>query len=347
MRQLFFKYACVFIILIFCLAPLGAIDLDNNTKYINQNDNEKGVAQFDDNLSPVNQSGCNVSEKTIGNNTENLSAYPDDSDEEFEPIVISVEDIYEGEEAFIEVRTADFINDGVWICTYGNYNWVWMENGYACTTIKGLRPGTYTVNVYVQSSPAQNTTQFNVKSRISPVSSVEVKDILAGQRAVAEVHTDKSYTGEVDLALDNSTETKTIKIENGYGKATFDEDLWPGNHNVEASSPESREFKASTKSTTFKVEKQCALDVQVDDIYQGDPLVVKVNTTKNYNGSAYLTVDDDYSVKEYAKNGCFTHTLNSDNLTPGTHEVYVILEGNSFFDVWKSYKIIKFNVKEK
>ena len=88
-------------------------------------------------------------------------------------------------------------------------------------SIKGLRPGTYTVEVYVQDYPAENTTEFTVKPKSSPISSVEVGDILTGQKAVAEVHTDKSYTGEVNLALDDSTETKTIKIEKRLWKSNF------------------------------------------------------------------------------------------------------------------------------
>ena len=43
MKSLRYKLACVFIILIFCLAPLGAIDLDNTSKYINQDDNRSDI----------------------------------------------------------------------------------------------------------------------------------------------------------------------------------------------------------------------------------------------------------------------------------------------------------------
>lgn len=51
MRNLSLRLACVFIILIFLLAPLGAVDFnqDNNTKYINQDD-ETNIATEDANV---------------------------------------------------------------------------------------------------------------------------------------------------------------------------------------------------------------------------------------------------------------------------------------------------------
>ena len=58
-----------------------------------------------------NQSECNLNEKTVENNTEKLGVYTDwNPDWEYVPIEITVDDIYEGEDAFIEVHTANFIN---------------------------------------------------------------------------------------------------------------------------------------------------------------------------------------------------------------------------------------------
>ena len=46
MKNLSIKLACIFIIVMYCLAPLSALDLnqsDNNTKYSNQDDNTSKI----------------------------------------------------------------------------------------------------------------------------------------------------------------------------------------------------------------------------------------------------------------------------------------------------------------
>ena len=56
MKNAYFKFACIFIIAMFCLAPLGAVDLnqnDNNTKYINQDDKENNIFIDDANATDV------------------------------------------------------------------------------------------------------------------------------------------------------------------------------------------------------------------------------------------------------------------------------------------------------
>ena len=54
MKKSFLKFACIFIIAMFCLTPLGAIDLNHggNTKYVNQ-ENETNSLVDDSNFTGI------------------------------------------------------------------------------------------------------------------------------------------------------------------------------------------------------------------------------------------------------------------------------------------------------
>lgn len=356
MKNIGLKFACVFIILIFCLAPLSAIDLneDNNTKYINQDDNDNAIAVDDvdtvtedvDNQTVEIDTKDNDSVVEIDEDVEDINE-TDELDEHFDYdyFSIHVDDITEGNPAVIEVSTYDFISTGVYVHVEGQpFTFLWVDHGHASTTVEGLKPGTYTAHLSVQGSDLTNSTTFTVHEKPDPNLNVEVKDICQGEKAVAEVNIDKAYSGEVSLELDGSLR-KTINVENGYGKATFDEDLKSGTHTVVATSSASPDFKKSQKTTTFTVSEYLYLDVVVDDVKQGQPIVVKVNTAKGYNGYAFATLDNVDMKYGDVHDGYYTCTFDSEDLTPGSHEItaYTLSDG----DYRGSKKTVEFNVEER
>ncbi len=354
MKSLRYKLAGVFIITIFCLAPLGAIDLDNNTKYINQDDNEDINASEDANITLDNETDDmdneteerdNKIEIIVDEKNNDLNASLN-SDWQYTPMYITVDDIYEGEGAFMEVHTEDFINEGLWIGTTGQYNYVWMENGYACTTIYGLTAGTYTADYYDPVDHQRNDTTFHVFAKANPIKSFEVKDILCGQRAVAEIHTDKSYVNTVTFKLDDA-DTKSVKVSDGYAKVGFDEDLAPGKHTVELVSQGSREFNEIKQTKTFTVDKRCDLDIHVDDVYVGDPIVVDLNTSKHFDASIFCYMNFTQIFWGKPKDGHFIYTCSSENLTPGTYCAHGYIVGGDLLDNWMTEKEVNFKVMAK
>ena len=354
MKSLRYKLIGVFIILIFCLAPLGAIDLDNNTKYTNQDDNGEINASEDANITVDNETadmGNETEEKDnkieiiVDEKNKDLNASLNSS-WQYTPMYITVDDIYEGEGAFMEVHTADFINEGLWIGTGGNNNYVWMENGYACTTIYGLTAGTYIADYYNPVTFQRNETTFHVFAKTNPIQNFEVKDILCGQKAVAEVHTDKSYLNNLIFKLDD-TATKSVKVSDGYASVGFDEDLTPGEHTVEVVSQGSREFKESKQTKTFTVDRKCDLDIHVDDVYVGDPIVVDLNTSKQYDSKIYCFMNFTPIFWGKPVDGHFIYTCSSENLTPGTYIAHGYIVGGNLFDNWWTEKEVNFKVMAK
>ena len=282
MKNLRYKIACVFIILIFCLAPLGAIDLDNNTKYTNQDDNGSDISIDDVNVTvdDDDQSKETDTEKAVNDNSTDNET--NDLKTEYEPLEVHVNDVYVGDPAVVEVHTDKSIHS-VLVAWEDQWTYIEVHDGYATMNIDGLDCGNYFVDVYSDKSSQLKSAGFTVMPIRDPNLSVEVKDILGGENAIAEVHTHDEYTGEVTLTLDGS-ETKTVKIENGYGKVVFDSLLKPGNHNVVASASACHTFNESEKKTSFSVSKTPFLDVEVSETFANDPINIKVNTAKDLNG---------------------------------------------------------------
>ena len=293
MKNLRYKIACVFIILIFCLAPLGAIDLDNNTKYINQDDNGSDISIDDVNVTvdDDDQSKETDTEKAVNDNSTDNET--NDLKTEYEPLEVHVDDVYVGDPAVVEVHTDKSIHS-VLVAWEDQWTYIEVHDGYATMNIDGLDCGNYFVDVYSDKSNQMKTVGFTVMPIRDSNLNVQVKDILGGEKAVAEVHAHDEYTGEVTLRLDGS-ETKTVKMENGYGKVVFDSFLKPGNHNVVASASACHSFNASEKKASFSVSKTPFLDVEVSETFENDPINIKVNTAKDHNGFCLCFLNDGHS----------------------------------------------------
>ena len=364
MKQPILRFACVFIILIFCLAPLSAIDFnqDNNTKYISTEDN-KGIAVDDLNITAGNDGNktndvdaavdidnetedmdtLNTAESEMAVDLSEVYNETDNSESEVEPISINVDDIWEGETAFIEIHTAEnFIGAIYLICNRKN-TILWPEDGYASLSVDGLEPGTYTVEAYVHDSYQRDKTTFTVKEKINPILSVKAEDIEYGRKASAHVQIDNDYTGNVDIVLDG-VEHHSLDVKDGSAHIVFDKDLKPGQHTVKVTSEDVSIYKKSERAATFTVSKKYFLDVQVDDVTEGDPAVVKINTAKDFDGFILCFFDHNYFEPILMNNGSGVCIYNQ-NLNPGTHEVMVRLISKDSFS--ENEKIVKYNVNKK
>ena len=366
MKKSSLRFVCLFIILIFCLAPLSAIDLnqDNNTKHISQDDDESDISVNELNISAENDEetydadvACGIDNETQNMNSSNSvdgEIAADENVEEinendnltgvYEPITIHVDDIMEGETAFIEIQTEDFINAGVYVSCHGKSTFLWLNHGYASMTISGLAPGTYKVEVSGQDTPLKNSTSFSVKRSVDPNLSLQVKDIMAGEMEMVEVHIDKKYTGEVVLKLDDS-QIRTLTVKDGSAYAVFN-DLKSGQHTVEATSSATPGFTPCQKTATFTVSDVPYLDATIDEITEGEKLNVKVQTVKDFDGIVVCLLDDGPWQLGNAKNGVFSCSFNDKTfLTPGNHTMTVYTFVSEKYK--SNQKSFEFHVKAK
>ena len=356
MKISIFKYVGVFIIFMFCLAPLGAIDLNqyNNTKYTDLEDNETVITVEDANITDDNETEDIIVDESIDdetnkadgtnavNETDNLkNYYPYDYFE------VHVDDIYEGEDAVVEVFTDDFISTGCWVTCHGKSTFLWVDKGYASTTISGLPAGTYKVDLVVQESPNTNTTTFTVKPKKDPLKSLKVNDInTRGDDIVAEISTDEDYTGEVSVKLDNSSDVKTVNIEKGYGKAVFKQDLKKGQHTVEATASPVTIFKKSQMTTNFTAKNIHIISAFAYDIPKNGVLQVFARTDSQYSGEINCYLPDGQVQKEYVENGelaTFTFRDTTKLKTGSNAAIVSVLGDDEYFN--SNQTSVLFNVK--
>ncbi len=240
MKKSFLKFACIFIIAMFCLTPLGAIDLNHggNTKYVNQenetnslvddsnftgidinpaedldndggSDNKTKVVNGSD-INPVNCSDVHSSQVNLSKAFPDLRARIADIDYGEVPVVEVWAD--EGLLALIRMECPDFIGP------YG----VGIENGYMKYQFHeyDLKPGTYEVKIYTigtsKFDPQEITTTFTVR-KLRPNFNIKyIDNITYGKDVVINVNADKRFNGTANIKLNNS-KTVPIKFVDGFG----------------------------------------------------------------------------------------------------------------------------------
>lgn len=127
MKNLSLKFACVFIILIFSLSPLCAMELnqDNNTKYINHDVKESNIVV-------ENQSNL----KELSKEASRLS--------------ISVTPTGNPNEVLVNLKAVDDFKGTVYvdISDYDNDCWFYMHDGKGSFVVSDLTPGVHTAKAY-------------------------------------------------------------------------------------------------------------------------------------------------------------------------------------------------------
>lgn len=134
MKNLSLKLACVFIILIFSLSPLCAMELnqDNNTKYINHYVKESNIDVEDVNIVVENQSNL----KELSKEASRLS--------------ISVTPTGNPNEVLVNLKAVDDFKGTVYvdISDYDNDCWFYMHDGKGSFVVSDLTPGVHTAKAY-------------------------------------------------------------------------------------------------------------------------------------------------------------------------------------------------------
>lgn len=375
MKSLSLRIICVFIIAMFCLAPLNAIDLNlenNNNKSANQSmekmdidiDNSNSIV--DDKIKTENDSAKtgkkdsdfkkvnstkNISEdnehKTLDNESTNLKEEKELLDLDLR---IQVEDICQGEKPVAVISTKSSFNDYVELKldNYDQIYYVKIVGGSGKATInENLLPGEYSATVRYDGGDTfkadQKTAKFTVKQ--DPELNIVVDDISQGQKPVAKITANTNINRFMEVTINGFDNVHPVKVVNGYGETTIDEELEPGKYVATVSYTGDNTYKSDQKSTQFIVrnDEDPNLNVKVDTICRGEEPTVEITADRRINGYVELNINNSktiYPIK--LVNGSAKTTIH-ENLAPGKYSASVSFDGNNIFRPDK--KTTEFTVK--
>ncbi|WP_458452998.1 peptidoglycan-binding protein [Methanobrevibacter sp.] len=209
-------------------------------------------------------------------------------------------------------------------------------------------------NVKSDNVKSENVKSDNVKAaddngmeigRANPKLTINVNDVQIGQKATAEIHAVKSFSGTVYVYLDNSYVPKPVSVKNGYGKVTLNE-LPAGKYSATVKYYGGLKYKADQSSTTFKVSKfNPNLKIDVDDVNIGEKATAKITADKSFSGIVHVYLEGSplaYDV--YIKNGY--GQVSFKKLSTGTYTATVKYAGSIKYEADKSsttFSVNKFN----
>ena len=370
MKNAYFKFACIFIIAMFCLTPLSAIDLnqnDNNTKYINQDDKENNIFIDDENTTDVdvkddvseidsndvddNNSADAKELKTITANDSALTVKDDANSSKTQlskscpNLRASISDIEYGEAPVVNVYSEKKLHariameSSAFELPYkvaiqdGNLRYQFHEDN--------LEPGTYEVKISTigdkNYDPQEITASFTVR-KISPKFIVpKPENIGYGEKAVINVLADERFNETATLRLleqEGRVPEKTVPIKFTNGNASVAvENLTPGYYRAIVEYEGNNHFSADGNENCFIAygNADSNLRVEVDDIQYGEHPVVKVYSNESYNGIIEIqNLNTKKTYRSQIDDGYFEYELPED-LNMGVYVLYVKGDGDPIF----------------
>ena len=352
----------MFIILMFCLAPLSALDLnaeDNNTKCDDKSIDgnikvdDTNITTDDDNSQTKNvddDSAADDSDTQVQDNDDGIKDIKSDkplkSSEKVSAhlvdpnLAISIEDIYQGEDAIVKVTANSSFSQIVEVKLHtGESCIVRVSEGYGEGSISGLNPNTYSATVSSAADATfyadEATTTFIVKAKVDPKLSIKVNNVTQGEKPVARITANNTLNGNVVVKINSSGNEYTVKLSNGAVNATIFENLAPGNYSATVSYAGDNVFKPAEKTAKFSVKAgelaDPNLSISVADITQGNKVVAEINADSSFTNYVDVKLnnsEDSHAVKVTDGKGKITI---SDNLEPGEYTATVSFNGDSTF----------------
>lgn len=319
MNNSFLKILSIFLILLFCLSPLAAIDLGqgDSSAQINDNNNTNFKDLNDTVIADDTGLDDNAMEIESDNETDDINAVDDveiqnvsinDSNstknlQKANPkLSMEVEDSVYGESAIVKIYFAsDFgITYGQKVKVQGNN----IYETYKCNLTGGsnviklrddLPPGTYTVSYSFAGSSWYNSAsvsgQFVVHKRDSAID-CSVKDVGPGEVPVVKINTKEHL--ESNYAYVTSPQfSKEYKIDlsGSSGSVNIDENFTTGYYSCNVFYPGDRFHNSQNTTVNFKVARlDPNLTVELSDISKGENLFVKIHANKTLNGDVTCKV---------------------------------------------------------
>ncbi len=359
MKNFGLKIACVFIILMYCLAPLSALDLnqDDNNKYIEHDTGDSSIDTKDVDVADEQNDGHDknlddadgVDSKDVDTGSsdvknEDVKKAAEDKNLEMDrglspQLSIKVNDVNVGEKATAEIHAVHSFSGTVLVYLKGSpipYA-VSVKNGYGKVTFKESLPtGTYTATAKYCGGliykADQSSTSFKV-SKFDPNLSIKVADVNVGEKATAEISADESFSGTVYVYLKGSPLVHSVYVKNGYGKVTFSKALPAGVYTATVKYAGSCKYEADQSSTTFNVNKfDPNLSIKVDNINVGEKATVEISADKAFTGYVDVSFHGDLMPhKVFVENGFAKATIDED-LDAGVYTASVKYAGGKRFN---------------
>ena len=290
MNQISIKIACVFIIAMFCLTPLGAVDLnqdDNNTKYINQDTNDSSIEADDvngaeenncdednkdldvadggsnkdvdaadsmDNIKKSNVKELNKSNEGLKEDLKdpNLKIYwnPGQHRYNIPSILINVDPSIHEEDVDVKISYTDEVYT-VHLLNGAGFHYIYDD----------LDPGFYRVTVTYHGNDQFYAQEKSIKIEMpeyppepaEPNLTAYCKGVKVGEHPFLEVKAVKNFSETVNVTLDDSDEVYHIKMKNGYGNLTLPV-MSEGMHYGWVRSSRTSEFYSDSSKFYFPVE---------------------------------------------------------------------------------------------
>ena len=265
---------------------------------------------------------------------------------------VNVEDIFEGENAIINITANPNFTGDVSLSLNGTTFNVKVNNGIGNYQFTDLEVGNYKVTVsfkgHDEFNPSEKSVSFEVKPKYDLNLNVNANDINEGNMATVTVTTNDAFDGMVKISI-NGTEIQNETIEIIEGKGSFIAmDLAAENYTVTVCFDGNIAFNAETKSVGFEVKKEddktdLNLTVSVEDIFAGQNATVKVTTNNTFNGKVILIINGIVSDNIIINDGEGSYTV--ENLSVGNYTAYVGFNGDDTFDTDAKSK--SFEVKPK
>ena len=174
-------------------------------------------------------------------------------------IIITVNDIRVGDDAFVEIRTDSRFSGWVTVKLNSNPNEdkIKIKNGYGNITYDRLEVNNYTVTIFFEETEVFNqsikTSSFSVVDKlINPNLNISVKNITYGEDELIEINMDKRFNGSIDVIVDGDERIYVMNIVSGYGHILISK-LNVGQHTVKAIFKEIGIFNKSEETEIFNV----------------------------------------------------------------------------------------------
>ena len=355
MKQPILRFACVFIILIFCLAPLSAIDFNQETmslvddtddsfsNFMVQVWNHFGDCGIGVDGSGINESGdceSNETNQTFAGRSPSLQASIDDIYIGEVPVV----DVYADKDLYgrISMECPDFEESYKVVIKDGHFRYQFHEDN--------LAPGTYDVKLAFAGDKTfdkqEITESFKVKKFDPDLHIESIGNVCYGEKVVVNIDANKMLNDSVVLILNGSDEY-SVNIVDGKGSITFD-NLTTGKYQVEVLYGETDIFYADKDISSFRVfgPADPGLRIKIEDNEYGQVPQLKVYGNKSLNGTVTVTTSAfSMSYKRDMTNGFLLLSM-PEISELGNYSVKLIYEGDDEFravEINKSFVVKKGN----
>ena len=361
------KFLGIFLILLFCLSPLGAIDLGQGDNSIQINDNNGTViaddADSDDNDMEIISDNETDDKKAIAYDVElqNVSVNYSNSTKNLQShdpkMSMEVENCVYGESPIVKIYiNSDFgyaYDQKVYI--YGDHYWDVYTATFKekCNVIKlrnDIPPGSYNITYQFRGSSYYKDVDLYGKLEVyKRDANIEcsVEDVDYGQMPQVKLHTEEGLKEPYGY-ITSPQFSKEYKFDasKANNEVSIDENLPTGKYTCNVFYPGDKFHNSQNTTLTFNVNKlNPHLTVKTKDIVKGGNLYVEVHANETITDDVACTIRPAFSSSSSSSikpdlpsqtihlvNGVGYATINCYNLSPGK---YFICTGYSGDDIFK------------